>query len=46
MMVDWPEQAIAPGMAAAAEIKTGRRSVTSYRLSQSRRYMHDGVWER
>jgi len=46
MMVDGGEQAIAPGMAVTAEIKTGRRSVISYLLSPLRRYAHEGIRER
>jgi len=46
MMVDGGEQAVAPGMAVTAEIKTGRRSVISYLLSPLRRYAHEGVRER
>jgi len=33
MMVDGREQAVMPGMAVTAEIKTGRRSMISYLLS-------------
>jgi hemolysin D len=46
MLVDGGEQAIAPGMAVTAEIKTGRRSVISYLLSPLRRYAHEGIRER
>jgi len=46
MMVDGSEQAVAPGMAVTAEIKTGRRSVISYLLSPLRRYAHEGINER
>ena len=46
MLIDGQEQAIAPGMAVTAEIKTGRRSVISYLLSPLRRYAHDAITER
>jgi hemolysin D len=46
MMIDGQEQAVAPGMAVTAEIKTGRRSVISYLLSPLRRYAHEGISER
>lgn len=46
MLIDGREQAIAPGMAVTAEIKTGRRSVISYLLSPLRRYAHEGIRER
>jgi hemolysin D len=46
IMVDGREQAITPGMAVTAEIKTGQRSVISYLLSPLRRYAHDGTRER
>ena len=46
MLIDGQEQAIAPGMAVTAEIKTGRRSVISYLLSPLRRYAHEGIRER
>jgi len=46
MLVDGEEQAVTPGMAVTAEIKTGRRSVMSYLLSPLRRYAHEGVRER
>jgi hemolysin D len=46
MLVDGGEQAVAPGMAVTAEIKTGRRSVISYLLSPLRRYAHEGIRER
>ncbi len=46
MMIDGQEQAIAPGMAVTAEIKTGRRSVISYLLSPLQRYAHEGIRER
>ena len=46
MTVDGTEQAITPGMAVTAEIKTGRRSVISYLLSPLRRYAHEGIRER
>jgi hemolysin D len=42
MMVDGREEALSPGMAVTAEIKTGRRSVISYLLSPLRRYAHEG----
>ncbi len=46
MMVDGREEALSPGMAVTAEIKTGRRSVISYLLSPLRRYEHEGIRER
>ena len=46
MMVDRREEALSPGMAVTAEIKTGQRSVISYLLSPLQRYAHDGVRER
>jgi hemolysin D len=47
MLIDGQEQAIAPGMAVTAEIKTRRRSVISYLLSPlRRRYAHEGIRER
>jgi hemolysin D len=46
MLVDGGEEAIAPGMAVTAEIKTGRRSVISFLLSPLRRYAHEGIRER
>ena len=46
MVVDGVEQAVSPGMAVTAEIKTGRRSVISYLLSPLRRYAHEGIRER
>lgn len=46
MMVDGREEALSPGMAVTAEIKTGRRSVISYLLSPLRRYVHEGIRER
>jgi len=46
MVIDGQEQAIAPGMAVTAEIKTGRRSVITYLLSPLRRYAHEGIRER
>jgi hemolysin D len=46
MLIDGQEQAIAPGMAVTAEIKTGRRSVISHLLSPLRRYAHEGIRER
>jgi hemolysin D len=46
MVVDGREQAITPGMAVTAEIKTGRRTVISYLLSPLRRYAHEGLQER
>jgi hemolysin D len=46
MMIDGQEQAVAPGMAVTAEIKTGQRSVISYLLSPLRRYAHEGIRER
>jgi hemolysin D len=46
MEVDGREEALSPGMAVTAEIKTGRRSVISYLLSPLRRYAHEGIRER
>ncbi len=46
MVVDGREQALSPGMAVTAEIKTGRRRVISYLLSPLRRYAHEGIRER
>ena len=46
MEVDGREEALSPGMAVTAEIKTGRRSVMSYLLSPLRRYAHEGWRER
>ena len=46
MVVDGREEALSPGMAVTAEIKTGRRSVISYLLSPLRRYVHEGIRER
>jgi hemolysin D len=46
MLIDGQEQAVAPGMAVTAEIKTGRRSVVSYLLSPLRQYAHEGIRER
>jgi hemolysin D len=46
MVVDGREEALSPGMAVTAEIKTGRRSVISYLLSPLRRYAHEGIRER
>ncbi len=46
MMVDGREEALSPGMAVTAEIKTGRRSVISYLLSPLQRYAHEGIRER
>jgi len=46
MLIDGQEQAVTPGMAVTAEIKTGRRSVISYLLSPLRRYAHEGIRER
>ena len=46
MLIDGQEQAVAPGMAVTAEIKTGRRSVISYLLSPLQRYVHEGIRER
>jgi hemolysin D len=46
MVVDGQEQALSPGMAVTAEIKTGRRRVISYLLSPLRRYAHEGIRER
>ena len=46
MEVDGREEALSPGMAVTAEIKTGRRSAISYLLSPLRRYAHEGIRER
>jgi hemolysin D len=46
MMVDGRAEALSPGMAVTAEIRTGRRSVMSYLLSPLRRYAHEGARER
>jgi hemolysin D len=46
MLIDGREEAVTPGMAVTAEIKTGRRSVISYLLSPLRRYAHEGIRER
>ena len=46
MMVDRREEALSPGMAATAAIKTGKRSVISYVLSPLRRYAHEEKQER
>jgi hemolysin D len=46
MVVDGQEQALSPGMAVTAEIKTGRRRVISSLLSPLRRYAHEGIRER
>jgi hemolysin D len=46
MMVDGQWQAISPGVAVTAEIKTGRRAVISYLLSPLQRYAHEGITER
>jgi len=46
MVVDGREEALSPGMAVTAKIKTGRRSVISYLLSPMRRYAHEGIRER
>jgi len=46
MVVDGREEAMSPGMAVTAEIKTGQRSVMSYLLSPLRRYGHEGIRER
>jgi len=46
IMIDGQEQAVAPGMAVTAEIKTGGRSVISYLLSPLTRYAHEGIRER
>jgi hemolysin D len=40
------EETLASGMSVTAEIKTGRRTVTSYLMSPLRRYAHDGIRER
>ena len=46
IVVDGREEALSPGMAVTAEIKTGRRSVISYLLSLLQRYVHEGIRER
>ncbi len=46
MVVDGRAQALSPGMAVTAEVKTGRRRVISYLLSPLRRYAHEGIRER
>ena len=46
LMVDGREEALSPGMAVTAEIKTGRRSVISYLLSLLHRYAHEAGRER
>ena len=46
MVIDGREEALSPGMAVTAEIKTGRRSAISYLLSPLRRYAHEGIRER
>ena len=46
MVVDGREEALSPGMAVTAEIKTGRRSVMSYLLSPLQRYAQEGWRER
>ena len=40
------EEALSPGIAVTAEIKTGRRGVISYLLSPLQRYVHEGLHER
>jgi hemolysin D len=46
MVVDGRAEALSPGMAVTAEIRTGRRSVMSYLLSPLRRYAQEGIRER
>jgi hemolysin D len=46
IVVDGRAQALSPGMALTAEIRTGRRSVISYLLSPLQRYANEGVRER
>ena len=46
MVVDGREEALSPGMAVTAEIKTGRRSLISYLLSPLQRHAHEGIRER
>jgi hemolysin D len=46
IVVDGREEALSPGMAVTAEIKTGRRTVISYLLSPLRRYAQEGIRER
>jgi hemolysin D len=46
MVVDGRTEALLPGMAVTAEIRTGSRSVMSYLLSPLRRYAHEGARER
>ncbi len=45
-MVEGEEQALGPGMAVTAEIKTGSRRIIDYLLSPLRKYASDAGRER
>jgi hemolysin D len=45
-MVDGREQALGPGMAVTAEIKTGQRTIMEYLLSPLLRHTNESLRER